>query len=603
MAPQPAVGVDIVVLTALNLEYDAIRAHLTDVRSRTDARGTWYEIGRLHAGPCRVAIILMGEGNLAAAALASHAVEQFMPKAVLLVGVAGGLKADAALGDVVVATRIYAYHGGREETAGFRPRPQSWPISHAIDQVARAVARNNAWIDPSPGDARAPAVHFKPLVSGEVVLDSRVSPLATLIAQHYSDAIAIDMESAGVAEAAHRKDFHRVVTIRGISDAADGDKQHTDTAGWQQQAAVHAAAFAMALAERISHRGSATASHSRPAAPSRARVLLAAALISPVLALTGAASQTSLLRPPASTPGSGWVRMGGAANVTLGEYQTFDLDKGTFGEYDSSWPGTGNLPGMDVSLSDYGRRLGAVRKPTMVALLDTSGTHDPNRCTARSTRFSDAIKNDAYSFTGRDICVAIDGERLAILTIDTGADPVRQSLTFHYTIWQRPGPRGSSALDISALPSSVPSTHMPGAPGSGWARVGGPASATLGNIQTIDLDTGALGEYDASWPGTGNLPGMDVSLSDSGKRLGAVREPTMVALLDTSGAHDPNRCTDRSTKFGHAINDNGYSLQAGRDVCVAIDGEHLAILTVDTGADPVRPSLTFHYTVWQRSPK
>ena len=43
----------------------------------------------------------------------------------LLVGVAGGLKAGAELGDVVVATRIHAYHSGREETTGFRPRPKS----------------------------------------------------------------------------------------------------------------------------------------------------------------------------------------------------------------------------------------------------------------------------------------------------------------------------------------------------------------------------------------------------------------------------------------------------------------------------------------------
>src|SRR5687767_11573522 len=48
---------------------------------------------------------------------------------------------------------------------------------------------------------------------------------------YYSDAIAIDTESAGVAEAAHRNDFHRVVVVRAISDTADGRKHQTDDAG------------------------------------------------------------------------------------------------------------------------------------------------------------------------------------------------------------------------------------------------------------------------------------------------------------------------------------------------------------------------------------
>lgn len=238
-----SVAADVVVLTALGLEYDAVRAHLTDTRQHTDANGTRYEIGTLRSGrPGRVALALIGEGNLAAAAVTSRAIGEFTPRAVLFVGVAGGLTDSVALGDVVVATRIHAYHGGRDEPAGFRPRPRSWPLAHALEQAAREVARSGVM---------SSRVHFKPIVSGEVVLDSRDSYLARLIAEHYSDAVAVDMESAGMAEAAHRCGFPHSITIRGISDKTDGDKRRADAAGWQTTAAAHAAAFAVALTQRI----------------------------------------------------------------------------------------------------------------------------------------------------------------------------------------------------------------------------------------------------------------------------------------------------------------------------------------------------------------
>lgn len=235
------VEVDVVILTALGLEYDAVRAHLADTRQHTDANGTRYELGTPRSGSGRVALALIGEGNLAAAAVTSRAIDEFGPKVVIFAGVAGGLTNSVALGDVVVATRIHAYHGGRDEPAGFRPRPKSWPLAHALEQAAREVARAS----PSP------TVHFKPIVSGEVVIDTRDSHLARLIADHYSDAVAADMESAGVAEAAHRNGFHNTITIRGISDNADGGKRHADAAGWQSIAAARAAVFAVALAERI----------------------------------------------------------------------------------------------------------------------------------------------------------------------------------------------------------------------------------------------------------------------------------------------------------------------------------------------------------------
>ena len=238
---------DIVILTALELEYAAVRAHLTRLRTDTDVNGTRYEIGQIRGG-CRVALALTGPGNLAAATLTTRAVARFKPRALLFVGVAGGLAHDVAVGDVVVATRVHEYQGGKAAASGFRARPRSWAISHALEQDAREIARDGTW---ATSLTDAPAVHFKPIVSGDVVLDTRDGPVAAFVAQHYDDAVAVDMESAGVAEAAHHNAFHCAVAVRAISDLADGTKQHTDAGGWQRRAVTHAAAFAIALATRV----------------------------------------------------------------------------------------------------------------------------------------------------------------------------------------------------------------------------------------------------------------------------------------------------------------------------------------------------------------
>jgi 8-oxo-dGTP diphosphatase len=90
-------------------------------------------------------------------------------------------------------------------------------------------------------------VVFGPIAAGEIVQDSAISAEARWIREHYNDACAIEMEAAGVAQAAHLNDSLPVVVVRGISDRADGGKVAVDGAGWQPRAAANATAFAVAL--------------------------------------------------------------------------------------------------------------------------------------------------------------------------------------------------------------------------------------------------------------------------------------------------------------------------------------------------------------------
>jgi 8-oxo-dGTP diphosphatase len=241
----------LVVLTALDVEYDSIRGMLTDIRVQSHRAGTRFEIGRLADRDCQVALALVGKGNHAAAVLAERAISEFDPAALLFVGVAGALRPSITLGDVVVATHVYAYHGGTSQDDGLKARPRVWEVSHRVQQIAQHLKRTGEWAHQLPPGMKHPDVVFGPIAAGEVVQDSTISAEARWIREHYNDACAIEMEAAGVAQAAHLNDSLPVVVIRGISDRADGGKVAADRAGSQPRAAANAAVFAIALAAAL----------------------------------------------------------------------------------------------------------------------------------------------------------------------------------------------------------------------------------------------------------------------------------------------------------------------------------------------------------------
>ncbi|MFD0447830.1 hypothetical protein ACFQ10_44495 [Streptomyces indonesiensis] len=118
---------DVVVLTALEVEYRAVRAHLEDPRPVQAERGALFEVGVFREGSEErtVAIHMTGPGNPGAAASVERAAALFAPRAMLFVGVAGGVK-DVALGDVVAADAVYDYETGKDTESGFLPRQKTY---------------------------------------------------------------------------------------------------------------------------------------------------------------------------------------------------------------------------------------------------------------------------------------------------------------------------------------------------------------------------------------------------------------------------------------------------------------------------------------------
>lgn len=236
-----------VILTALQVEYEAVRHHMREVQEVELPRGTLADVGRIPGLNWDVALVETGPTNTRAALITQPTIEHFDAAAVLLVGVAGALSDGVRLGDVVVARKVYGYHGGRESVDGFAARPDVWEPSYAMDQLVRSARRNRPWVFLSPGALPdpEPRVRFEPIASGDVLIGFRDSETVRRIRRHCNDAVAVDMESHGVFHAVRMHRTVQALSVRGISDHADASKAAADAGGSQERASRHAAAFAL----------------------------------------------------------------------------------------------------------------------------------------------------------------------------------------------------------------------------------------------------------------------------------------------------------------------------------------------------------------------
>ena len=125
-----------------------------------------------------------------------------------------------------------------------------------------------------------------------------------------------------------------------------------------------------------------------------------------------------------------------------------------------------------------------------------------------------------------------------------------------------------------------------------WAAVGDARTVTLADHQAVDLDAGVVG-------GEAVLGG-DVALTHQGNRLTA-RAPAQVAVLDAGGEPDPGRCAAAAPERWEDILDGLDDLALGSDLCVTTSARRAAVLTLEQSPDAVPASMTFRYTLWERT--
>jgi nucleoside phosphorylase len=244
----------VVILTALPVEFKAVRSFLTDTERVKSSQGNVYEQGRFEANGrvWEVGIAEIGAGDSGAALQTERAIAFFDPQVVLFVGVAGGIK-DVEIGHVVVSTKIYGYESGKAEEE-FKPRPTIGISSFALEEEAKAEARSDlpVWLNRLPNlPEPVPKVWVGPIAVGEKVIASKKSSVYQFLHQNYGDALAVEMEGYGFLQAVQeRRQRLSAIVVRGISDLIDNkndaiNQDHEDLR--QEKASLYAGAFAFHL--------------------------------------------------------------------------------------------------------------------------------------------------------------------------------------------------------------------------------------------------------------------------------------------------------------------------------------------------------------------
>lgn len=248
---QPKQMIDAIFFTALSEEFSAVTAHLSNLEEYEES-GTLYEVGIFETkkGSFNVAVVQTGMGNTLSATATEKALSHFKPTYALFVGIAGGLRDDLKIGDVIAADKIYGYEGGKSGHQ-FKPRPEATKVSLAAVQRANSVQRKNQWVERiNPPLDNMPSALVKPIAAGEKVVISKDTEEFRRLENTYSDAHAVAMEEHGFCVAVNNHPGVCFAVIRGISDLIEG-KAEADASGSHEIAAATAAAFAFEMLDGL----------------------------------------------------------------------------------------------------------------------------------------------------------------------------------------------------------------------------------------------------------------------------------------------------------------------------------------------------------------
>jgi adenosylhomocysteine nucleosidase len=177
-----------------------------------------------------VAMQTLESGSRSATVAYQRMREEFAPQVVLLVGIAGGIRPDLAVGDVVIADAVIYYDARRETGDGPRRRGQSQPLApvlrHRVNEFFRRYGESIAL---SRGEEIR--MYRGPIGSGDAVVTDAQADIIAFLRTFNEKTLAVETEAGGLGQAFYEQIDNAGgvlgwLTIRGISDLADRHKGH-----------------------------------------------------------------------------------------------------------------------------------------------------------------------------------------------------------------------------------------------------------------------------------------------------------------------------------------------------------------------------------------
>jgi adenosylhomocysteine nucleosidase len=250
-APDEATSrVDVGVLTVLSQETQAVAQAFTrtgtSVHGLHDGRRTYEAtFGTPQGALTAVLMQTLDRGALSATAATTSLIQGYHPAVVALVGIAGGIDPDLAVGDVVIPDQVIYYDGRRVAADGVHRRGEATRLPREATLAVNDFFSTRG--EPvkllTPGRHAAFRVVRGSLGSGGAVVTDQHAEIRRYLRTFDEKCRVVETEAGGLVQAV-REQVPRPqapvswLVVRGISDHADATKGHRD----HDLAAAHAAA-------------------------------------------------------------------------------------------------------------------------------------------------------------------------------------------------------------------------------------------------------------------------------------------------------------------------------------------------------------------------
>ena len=227
------------IIGAMEVEIASLKSAMKVSRMLKKAQMEFLE-GELEG--CQAVVVRSGIGKVNAAVCTQILVDEFGVDGVINTGIAGSLKAEINIGDIVLST--YVLHHDMDATGFVYPLgqiPQMDAFSFQADEQMRKLAKEVCEeVNPEI------RVFEGRVVSGDQFISSR--EVKDKIKENF-DGCCTEMEGAAIAQTAYLNQIPFVI-IRAISDKAD-DSATMDYPTFEKQAVEHSVRLTRGFLKRI----------------------------------------------------------------------------------------------------------------------------------------------------------------------------------------------------------------------------------------------------------------------------------------------------------------------------------------------------------------